>query len=92
MTERATYVTLVGMVAYAAIATDLYLPAIPAMVDAFGDGSGMWHPGVPIQNDPSRLSNAVGLLRFSRPLAIQSACHPIMTSTGTCNGPRSVSE
>jgi len=36
MTERATYVTLVGMVAYAAIATDLYLPAIPAMVDAFG--------------------------------------------------------
>ncbi|MGB0381179.1 MAG: MFS transporter, partial [Luminiphilus sp.] len=36
MTERATYATLVGMVAYAAIATDLYLPAIPAMIDAFG--------------------------------------------------------
>ena len=35
MTERATYATLVGMVAYAAIATDLYLPAIPAMIQAF---------------------------------------------------------
>lgn len=36
MKERIAYATLVGLVAYAAIATDLYLPAIPAMVSSFG--------------------------------------------------------
>lgn len=30
--ELLTYLTLVGLVAYAAIATDLYLPAIPYMI------------------------------------------------------------
>jgi len=34
--ERITFATLVALVAYAAIATDLYLPAIPAMVAEFG--------------------------------------------------------
>jgi len=34
--ERITFTTLVALVAYAAIATDLYLPAIPAMVAEFG--------------------------------------------------------
>lgn len=34
--EAATFVTLVGLVAYAAIATDLYLPAIPYMVADLG--------------------------------------------------------
>jgi len=34
--ERITFATLVGLVAYAAIATDLYLPAIPALVAEFG--------------------------------------------------------
>lgn len=32
MRESLSYATLVGLVAYSAIATDLYLPAIPAMV------------------------------------------------------------
>ena len=36
MNERIAYATLVGLVAYAAVATDLYLPAIPAMVEDFG--------------------------------------------------------
>lgn len=36
MRERLTYATLVGLVAYAAIATDLYLPGIGAMVRDFG--------------------------------------------------------
>ncbi|MGD2008597.1 MAG: multidrug effflux MFS transporter [Cellvibrionales bacterium] len=36
MKERITFATLVGLVAYAAIATDLYLPAIPAIVEQFG--------------------------------------------------------
>ena len=36
MKERITFATLVALVAYAAIATDLYLPAIPAMVAEFG--------------------------------------------------------
>ena len=36
MKERITFATLVGLVAYAAIATDLYLPAIPALVAEFG--------------------------------------------------------
>ena len=31
-----TYATLVGLVAYAAIATDLYLPAIPFMISDLG--------------------------------------------------------
>jgi len=30
--EALTYITLVSLVAYAAIATDLYLPAIPYMI------------------------------------------------------------
>ena len=34
--EIATFVTLVGLVAYAAVATDLYLPAIPYMVADLG--------------------------------------------------------
>ncbi len=34
--EALTYLTLVGLVAYAAIATDLYLPAIPAMIRDLG--------------------------------------------------------
>ena len=34
--EIATFVTLVGLVAYAAVATDLYLPAIPYMVSDLG--------------------------------------------------------
>jgi DHA1 family bicyclomycin/chloramphenicol resistance-like MFS transporter len=34
--EAATFFTLVGLVAYAAIATDLYLPAIPYMVADLG--------------------------------------------------------
>ena len=34
--ELLTYCTLVGLVAYAAIATDLYLPAIPYMVNDLG--------------------------------------------------------
>lgn len=34
--EASTFVTLVGLVAYAAIATDLYLPAIPYMVADLG--------------------------------------------------------
>jgi len=33
--ERIAYATLVGLVAYAAVATDLYLPALPAIVDEF---------------------------------------------------------
>lgn len=36
MNERIAYATLVGLVAYAAVATDLYLPAIPAIVEEFG--------------------------------------------------------
>lgn len=36
MKERITFATLVGLVAYAAIATDLYLPAIPALVADLG--------------------------------------------------------
>ena len=36
--ELLTYLTLVGLVAYAAIATDLYLPAIPYMINDL-DGS-----------------------------------------------------
>ena len=36
MNERLAYATLVGLVAYAAVATDLYLPAIPAIVEEFG--------------------------------------------------------
>jgi len=36
MRERLTYATLVGLVAYSAIATDLYLPGISAMVADFG--------------------------------------------------------
>ncbi len=36
MRERLTYATLVGLVAYAAIATDLYLPGIAAMIADFG--------------------------------------------------------
>lgn len=36
MNERIAYATLVGLVAYAAVATDLYLPAIPAMVADYG--------------------------------------------------------
>lgn len=35
MKERIAYATLVGLVAYAAVATDLYLPALPAIVDEF---------------------------------------------------------
>ncbi len=38
MRERLAYATLVGLVAYSAIATDLYLPAIPDMAAAFGVG------------------------------------------------------
>jgi len=34
--EVFTFITLVGLVAYAAIATDLYLPAIPAIVSDLG--------------------------------------------------------
>ena len=34
--EALTFITLVGLVAYAAIATDLYLPAIPAIVTDLG--------------------------------------------------------
>ncbi|MEL0315619.1 MAG: MFS transporter, partial [Halieaceae bacterium] len=34
--ELLTYCTLVGLVAFAAIATDLYLPAIPYMVAELG--------------------------------------------------------
>ena len=34
--ELLTYCTLVGLVAYAAIATDLYLPAIPYMINDLG--------------------------------------------------------
>lgn len=34
--ELVTYATLVGLVAYAAIATDLYLPAIPLMISDLG--------------------------------------------------------
>lgn len=34
--ELLTYITLVGLVAYAAIATDLYLPAIPYMIIDLG--------------------------------------------------------
>ena len=34
--ELLTYITLVGLVAYAAIATDLYLPAIPYMINDLG--------------------------------------------------------
>ena len=34
--EVLTYITLVGLVAYAAIATDLYLPAIPYMIADLG--------------------------------------------------------
>ncbi|MGB0157048.1 MAG: MFS transporter, partial [Luminiphilus sp.] len=34
--ELLTYCTLVGLVAYAAIATDLYLPAIPYMISDLG--------------------------------------------------------
>jgi len=33
--ERIAYAKLVGLVAYAAVATDLYLPALPAIVDEF---------------------------------------------------------
>ncbi len=36
MNERIAYATLVGLVAYAAVATDLYLPALPAIVSEFG--------------------------------------------------------
>ena len=36
MNERIAYATLVSLVAYAAIATDLYLPALPAIIDEFG--------------------------------------------------------
>lgn len=36
MNERIAYATLVGLVAYAAVATDLYLPALPAIVAEFG--------------------------------------------------------
>lgn len=36
MRDKVAYTTLVGLVAYAAIATDLYLPAIPSMVESFG--------------------------------------------------------
>ena len=39
MKERITFATLVALVAYAAIATDLYLPAIPAIVAEFGASS-----------------------------------------------------
>lgn len=35
MKERIAYATLVGLVAYAAVATDLYLPALPAIVHEF---------------------------------------------------------
>ena len=35
MNERIAYATLVGLVAYAAVATDLYLPALPAIVHEF---------------------------------------------------------
>ena len=35
MNERIAYATLVSLVAYAAVATDLYLPALPAIVDEF---------------------------------------------------------
>lgn len=35
MNERIAYATLVGLVAYSAVATDLYLPAIPAIVAEF---------------------------------------------------------
>ena len=34
--ETLTYITLVSLVAYAAIATDLYLPAIPYMIEDLG--------------------------------------------------------
>ena len=34
--EALTYITLVSLVAYAAIATDLYLPAIPYMIMDLG--------------------------------------------------------
>ena len=34
--ELLTYCTLVGLVAYAAVATDLYLPAIPYMINDLG--------------------------------------------------------
>ena len=34
--ELLTYTTLVGLVAYAAISTDLYLPAIPYMIIDLG--------------------------------------------------------
>ena len=34
--ETLTYITLVSLVAYAAIATDLYLPAIPHMIEDLG--------------------------------------------------------
>ena len=36
MKERIAFATLVGLVAYAAVATDLYLPAIPAIIGEFG--------------------------------------------------------
>ena len=36
MRESLTYATLVGLVAYSAIATDLYLPALPDMTADFG--------------------------------------------------------
>lgn len=36
MREKFTYATLVGLVAYSAIATDLYLPALPDMTADFG--------------------------------------------------------
>ena len=34
--EALTYITLVSLVAYAAIATDLYLPTIPYMIADLG--------------------------------------------------------
>lgn len=69
MTERATYVTLVGMVAYAAIATDLYLPAIPAMVDAFGanEAQGQLTLSIFYGRDGGRAASFWTAIRLLRP-------------------------